>query len=162
MGKKKDIAAPRGVRIANRKAWHDYHVLEKLECGMELAGTEVKSLRAGGGKIDEAFARVRGGELVLVGMNIGPYANAGPIQHEPLRDRKLLVHRRQIAALATHVRQKGRTLVPLAVYFKDGWAKCELGVVIGKRQYDKRDAIRQRQQRREVDREISRRRRGRS
>ena len=145
-------------RIVNRKARHNYHVLEVVECGLELVGSEVKSLRAGAMQIDEAYARVRGDEAFLIGTTIPHYANAGPVQHEPVRNRKLLLHRRQIAALAAHVAQKGRTLVPLVVYFKKGWAKCELGIVVGKRAYDKRQTLRQRDQQREIDRELRRRR----
>ena len=151
---------PAKVRISNRKARHKFHILEKIECGLSLSGTEVKSLRAGQATVDEGYGRIHDGELLLVGVNIAAYPNAaGELQHSPLRDRKLLVRRRQIAQLETHVKQKGRTLVPLAIYFKGGWAKCELGVVMGKRQYDKRDAIRKRQQQRDVAREMQGRRR---
>ena len=160
MAKKKQQAKPKGVRIANRKARHDYHILEVLECGVELEGTEVKSLRAGQAKIDESYARIDSGQLMLIGANIAQYPHAkGSLQHDPDRDRKLLVHRRQIDQLASHVRQKGKTLIPLAMYFKRGWAKCEIGVAVGKRQYDKRQAIKERQQKRDIARELSRRRR---
>lgn len=158
MAKKKQPEVKRGVRIANRKARYDYHILEVVECGLELEGTEVKSLRAGQAKIDEGFARVQDGEVFLVGANIAPYPQAAAgMQHEPTRDRKLLLHGRQIDQLESHVRQKGKTIVPLAIYFKRGWAKCELGIAEGKRQYDKRDAIRKRDQQREIAREMSRR-----
>ena len=156
--KKKTQSGRKPPRVSNRKARHDYHVLEVVECGMELLGTEVKSLRAGQAKIDEAYARIRGAEVFLVGATISPYAQAAEgLQHEPTRDRKLLLRRRQIALLESHVRQKGKTVVPLAIYFKRGWAKCELGIVEGKRQYDKRETIRKRDQQREIAREISRR-----
>ena len=122
MAKKKEQSAG-GVRIVNRKARHDYHITEVVECGMALTGTEVKSLRAGQAKIDESFARLRNGELVLVGSTIALYPQAAAaMQHEPNRDRKLLVHRRQINQLLTHVKQKGKTVVPLSVYFHRGWA----------------------------------------
>ena len=148
----------RSVRIVNRKARHDFHILEVVECGMELVGTEVKSLRAGQARIDEAFARVYNGQAFLVGADIAAYPQAvAAMQHAPKRDRRLLLHRRQIAELESHVRQKGNTIVPLAVYFKRGWAKCELGLAVGKRQYDKRDQLRQRDQQRDIAREISRR-----
>jgi SsrA-binding protein len=162
MAKKKDQDAPkaRGVRIENRKARHNYHMLEKIECGLALVGTEVKSLRAGQAKIDESYARLRGAELFLIGSNIATYPAGGALQHEPTRDRKLLIHKRQVLLLATHVKQKGKTLVPLAVYFRNGWAKCEIGVVIGKRQYDKRESIRKREQERETQRATGRRTRG--
>ena len=148
----------RSVRIVNRKARHDFHILEVVECGMELVGTEVKSLRAGQARIDEAYARVHNGQTFLVGADIAAYPQAvATMQHGPKRDRRLLLHRRQIAQLESHVRQKGRTIIPLAVYFKRGWAKCELGLAVGKRQYDKRDQLRQRDQQRDIAREISRR-----
>jgi len=160
MAKKGDSGSPGSPRIVSRRAWHDYHVLQKLECGIELTGTEVKSLRAGGGKIDEAHARVRDNELYLVGATIAAYAQAAPgMQHDPSRDRRLLVRRRQIPLLLSHVQQKGRTLVPLALYFKRGWAKIELGLVEGKKLHDKRQAMRERQAQRDIAREMGRRRR---
>ncbi len=138
---------PRGVRIRNRKAFHDYHVTEKLECGIELQGTEVKALRAGDMKLDEAYVRIDGGELFLVGATVGQYNHAAEgMQHDPTRKRKLLARRRQIETLESHVRQKGKTLVPLAIYFHKGWAKCEIGVAEGKRQYDKRQDLKKRDQ----------------
>jgi SsrA-binding protein len=159
LAKKKRDSPSQKAQIANRKARHKFHILEKVECGLALTGTEVKSIRSGQATLDEGYARVRGGEVFLVGVNIATYPSAaGILQHEPLRERKLLLRRRQIAQLETHVKQKGRTLVPLAIYFKRGWAKCELGVVIGKRQYDKRESIKKRDQQREMAREMGRRR----
>jgi len=147
-------------RISNRKARHDFHILEVVECGIELLGTEVKSLRSGQAKIDDAYARVRGGEVFLVGATISPYPQAAEgMQHDPSRDRKLLLHRRQIAQIDSHVKQKGKTVVPLKIYFKRGWAKCELGIAEGKRSFDKRQAIREREHRREMARQMSKRRR---
>jgi SsrA-binding protein len=144
--------------IRNRKARHEYHVLEVVECGIALAGTEVKSLRAGLGRIDDAYARVKDGEVFLVGANIPHYAHAAEgMQHEPMRDRKLLLHKRQIDQIESHVKQKGKTVVPLSLYFRRGWAKCELGIVVGKRAYDKREAIRRRDQQRDIARELRRR-----
>jgi len=161
MGEQGKRGSERRARVANRKARHEYHIIEVVECGLALTGTEVKSLREGRAKIDEGYARVRDGEAFLVGVNISPYPNAAPaMQHDPLRERKLLLRRRQIAQLETHGRQKGKTLVPLALYFKGGWAKCELGVAVGKRSYDKREAIRKRDQQREMQREMRRRGRG--
>jgi SsrA-binding protein len=159
MAKKTDSEKKKTApRISNRKARHDYHITEVLECGIELTGTEVKSLRAGQAKIDEAYARIRDGELVLVGATISHYPQAAEgMQHEQTRDRKLLARRRQITELEAHVRQKGKTIVPLAVYFKRGWAKVELGLAVGKRQYDKRDALRKRDQQREIDRDMRKR-----
>lgn len=147
-----------GVRISNRKAWHDYQILEVVECGIELLGTEVKSIRAGQASIGESYARIKAGQLFLVGAEIAQYPNAkGSLQHEVNRDRRLLIHRRQLDQLEAHVRQKGKTLVPLAMYFKRGWAKCEIGIAVGKRQYDKRRALKDRQQKRDVAREMNRR-----
>jgi len=159
MTDKAEKRRPGPPRILNRKARYQYDVLEVVECGLELLGTEVKSLRAGSAQIGEAHARVRGSQVYLVGANIAAYPQAGPVQHEPTRPRKLLLHSRQIAQLAAHVAQKGRTLVPLAIYFKKGWAKCELGLVVGKRAYDKRQALRSKDQQREISREMTRRRR---
>jgi SsrA-binding protein len=151
---------PRTPRILNRKARHEYHISQVLEAGLLLAGTEVKSLRAGQAKIDEAFARIRGGELWLVGMNIAAYPQAAPgMQHDPTRDRKLLAHRRQIAVLEAHARQKGNTIVPIAVYFKDGWAKVELGLAVGKQHFDKRQDLKKKQANRDIQREMRRRQR---
>lgn len=158
MAKKTEQSKPRGVRIANRKARHDYEILEVVECGIELRGTEVKSLRAGQAKIDEGFARLSRGQVYLVGANIAIYPQAGAaMQHEPTRERRLLLHKRQIAQLEAHIRQKGRTVIPLAIYFKRGWAKCELGIAIGKRQYDKRRDLRKKEHQRDMARAMSRR-----
>ena len=158
MAKRKEQPGGGGAsRIVNRRARHDYHVREVVECGIALVGSEVKSVRAGQVKLDEAHAVVRGGEAYLVGMHIAPYAAAaGTLGHDPDRDRKLLLHKRQIAQLEAHARQKGKTLVPLALYFKRGWAKCELGLVEGKKQYDKRETIRKRDHQREMDRAVRR------
>lgn len=158
MAKSPEEHRPHAPRILNRKARHNFHILEVVECGIELFGTEVKSLRAGAMQIDEAHARLRGNQAFLVGATIALYPQAGPIQHDPTRDRRLLLHRRQINALAAHVVQKGKTLVPLVIYFKKGWAKCELGIAVGKRAYDKRDALRKKDQQREIAREMRRRR----
>ncbi len=155
----KDKPKSNQPRISNRKARHNYHIIEVVECGVQLLGTEVKSLRAGQARIDEAYARVRDGEVFLVGSTIAPYPQAAEgMQHEPNRDRKLLLRRRQIHQLEIHVRQKGKTLIPLAMYFKRGWAKCEIGIAEGKRDFDKRDTIRKRDQQREIAREMKRRR----
>jgi len=157
LAKKAGQNGSQGPRVSNRKARFKFHILEKVECGLALTGTEVKSLRDGQGTVDEGHARIRDGEVFLVGVNIATYPSAaGMLQHEPLRDRKLLLRRRQIAQLETHVKQKGKTLVPLAIYFKRGWAKCELGVVVGKRQYDKRESIKKRDQQRDMAREMRR------
>jgi SsrA-binding protein len=155
---KSDDAPKHGPRMTNRKARHDYEILQVLECGIELTGTEVKSLRAGQGKIDEAYARVRNGQLMLVGANIAPYPQAAAMmQHEPTRERRLLIHRRQIAELESHVRQKGNTIVPLTLYFHRGWAKVEIGLAVGKRKFDKRADIKKREQQRDINRAMGKR-----
>ena len=143
-------------RIENRKAWHDYFIEAKLECGIALVGSEVKSLRAGKAQIAEAFARIDRGELILHQAHIDPYAPATKFNHEPTRERKLLAHRREIKKLESAMKQKGVTLVPLAMYFKNGRVKVEIGVAKGKQQHDKRDAIRKKQQDREMRRIMSR------
>jgi len=144
-------------RIKNRKAFHEYFILEKIECGLELQGTEVKALRNGEMNLEEAYARIEDGELWLIGATIGQYSHAAEgMQHSPNRKRKLLVHKRQMAELEAQVRQKGKTLVPLAVYFHKGWAKCEVGVAEGKRSYDKRETIKKRDQQRDIDRAMRR------
>jgi SsrA-binding protein len=144
-----------GVTLKNRRAFHEYHILEKVEAGLALTGTEVKSLRAGQAKIDEGYARVHGGEVFLYGMHIAPYKLADErMQHDPNRKRKLLLHRRQIRELEIRVQQKGLTLVPLRVYFTRGWAKCELGVAQGKQQHDKRQDLKKKQHQRDMQREL--------
>jgi SsrA-binding protein len=158
MTKKKNKSQKSGPpRIKNRKAFHEYHILEKLECGLSLTGTEVKALRNGEMNLEEAYARLEDGELWLIGATIGQYSHAAEgMQHDPTRKRKLLVHKRQLWQLEAHVRQKGKTLVPLAVYFHKGWAKCEIGIAEGKRSYDKREAIKKRDQQRDMDRAMRR------
>ena len=152
---------PRSPRVGNRRATFEYHIIEKVECGMELLGTEVKSLRAGNASLDGAFARIRNGQVYLCGCNIAIYPQAkGALQHDPLRERRLLLHGRQIGQFQKHTDQKGHTLIPLALYFKDGWAKCELAAAVGKRAYDKRQAIQQRQQQRDISRAMHRPREG--
>jgi len=148
---------PKGVRIANRRAFHEYHIDEKIECGIELVGTEVKSLRAGQAKIDEAYARIEGSQLFLVGANIALYPQAAEgMQHNPTRKRKLLIHRRQIAQLQQRIHQKGKTLVPLAMYFHRGWAKVEIGLAEGKKNYDKREDLRKKDHQRDMQRAMRR------
>ena len=136
----------------NRKAYHDYHILESLEVGIVLAGTEIKSIRAGRVNISDAYAKPEGGELWLFNAHIAAYQAGSHHNHPPNRPRKLLLHRRQINELASVVIQKSLTLVPLKLYIKRGVAKLELAVARGKRLHDKRDAM----ARRETDREIER------
>ena len=146
-------------RIENRRAWHDYHIDAKLECGMALVGSEVKALREGKAQLQDAFARVENGELILYQCHIDPYTKAAlAYNHEPTRPRKLLAHRREIKKLDNETQQRGTTLIPLAIYFKDGRAKVELGVARGKQQHDKRDAIRKKEMDRELRRAMSHRR----
>lgn len=147
----------RKLIAANRRARYDYEILDTFEAGIALVGPEVKSLRAGKANLNEAYAFVRRGEVFLAGMHISPYPQASRENPDPLRERKLLLHRAEIARLEGKVAEKGLTLVPLALYFKDGRAKVELALARGKRRYDKREAIR----RREADREAQRAMRGR-
>ncbi|MDQ7844394.1 MAG: SsrA-binding protein SmpB [Armatimonadota bacterium] len=145
------------VVATNRRARHEYHIEETYEAGLVLTGTEVKSLRAGRASIQEAFARVEDGEVWLYHMHIPPYEAGNIFNHEPRRRRKLLLHRREVDRLFGRVRQKGYALIPLRVYFRRGLAKVELAVGRGKRQYDKREAIAEREADRRIAREIRRR-----
>lgn len=124
----------------NRKARHEFHVLETLECGIVLVGSEVKSLRAGTVGLSEAYGKVRGGEVWLIGCDIPEYVEANRFNHKPKRDRKLLLHRREIARFAMRAYEKGLTLVPLRMYFKEGKAKILMGLCKGKQEFDKREA----------------------
>jgi SsrA-binding protein len=140
--------------MVNKKARHNYVVLDRMEAGIALLGTEVKSLRDGQVSLDEAFARLQGEELFLLGCHIKPYSAGSAHNHDPLRPRKLLLHRQQIRKLASKVTQKGQTLVPLAIFFnKRGLAKVDLALVRGKTKADKRDTIRERDARRDMQRE---------
>ena len=145
--------------VHNRKARHEFEILAELECGIALTGTEVKSLRAGQGSLQEAFARIDGGELALHGMHIAPYAQGNVHNHPALRVRKLLAHRREIAAWEKRVKERGITIVPLALYFKGARVKVLLGLAKGKKLHDKRESLRERMDRREVDRFMARKRR---
>ncbi len=142
----------------NRKARHEYHIEETHEAGIVLTGTEVKALRAGRASIQEAFARVEDDEVWLYHMHIPPYEAGNIFNHEPLRRRKLLLHRREVDRLRGRTEQKGYTLVPLRVYFRRGLAKVELGLARGKRQYDKRAAIAEREAVRRMERAVRQRR----
>lgn len=144
MSKGKANLAP---RINNRRALHDYFIEAKIECGMVLVGSEVKSLREGKATLQDAFARVERGELILYQCHIDPYTKAAIVyNHVPARERKLLVHKRELRKLESATKVKGTTLIPLAIYFKDGRAKCEIGVAKGKQQHDKRETIKRREQ----------------
>lgn len=140
------------VVATNRKARHDYHILDTFEAGMVLTGSEIKSIRAGRVNLREGYVTVRNGELWLVNCHIAPYDQASRQNHEPRRDRKLLMHRRQIDRLAGDAQEPGYTIVPLRMYLKNNWAKVEIALVRGKRQVDKRQAI----AKREADRHIRR------
>lgn len=138
----------------NKKAYHDYFILEKYEAGLVLHGTEVKSLRMGKCSIKEAFIRVEDGEMYIYGMHISPYEKGNIFNKDPLRVRKLLLHRYEINKIEAKLKEKGLTLVPLKVYFKDSLVKVEIGVARGKKLYDKRQDIAKKDQRREAERDF--------
>lgn len=145
---------PDRVFATNRKAFHDYHILESLEAGLVLTGTEVKSIRAGKIQLREGFARIERGEAWLHNTHIAQYDQGNRYNHEPTRVRKLLLHHGQIDHLAGKTREAGATLVPLKLYEKKGRLKLELGLARGKRQYDKRVALAERESKREIERAI--------
>ena len=138
----------------NKKAYHDYFIEEKYEAGLALHGTEVKSLRLGKCSIKEAFVRIENGEAFVYGMNVSPYEKGNIFNKDPLRTRKLLMHKFEIRKLAGRMAEQGYTIVPLQVYFKDGRAKIEIGLAKGKKLYDKRQDIAKKDQRREHEREF--------
>ena len=138
----------------NRKARHDFFIEDTLEAGLALVGTEVKGLRAHRVNLRDSYARIKDGECFLIGVHIPPYAPAGQFGHKETRPRKLLMHRREIDRLWGRVRDQGHTLVPLRIYFKGGRAKVEIALVKGKRAYDKRAAIAQKDTRREIERAL--------
>lgn len=142
----------------NRRARHDYQILERFEAGLVLTGSEVKSLRQGRASLNEAFARVRGAEAWLENMHIPPYEQGEKRGYDPLRDRKLLLHRREIERLIGKQQEQGLALVPMRVYFAHGLAKVELGLGRGKREFEKRQAIAKREHEREMERAAGRRR----
>jgi SsrA-binding protein len=151
MARAETAQGDRRTLVRNRKARHEYQVEETLEAGVALLGSEVKSLRDAQGSLVDAFAEVRGGEIWLVGAQINPYPWANQFNHEPRRDRKLLLHRREIKKLASRVREKGFTLVPLEIYLKGGRIKVELAVARGRRHYEKREAKREQEARKEIE-----------
>ncbi len=136
----------------NKKAYHDYFIEEKYECGISLAGTEVKSIRQGKVSVKEAYVEIEGGEAWIEGMNISPYDHGNLFNRDPVRKRKLLLHKTEIRKLAQAVQQDGYTIVPLSVYFKRGKVKIEIGLAKGKHSYDKRQDIRKRDITREMER----------
>ena len=143
-------------RINNRRALHDFFIESKIECGISLLGTEVKSLRDGKAQLHESYAKIEHGKLVLHNCHIDPYTKSAIVyNHDPLRERILLVHKREMHKLADELTDRGVTLIPLAIYFKGGRAKLELGVAKGKKQHDKRDTIKKKEQDREMRRAIT-------
>ena len=138
----------------NRKAYHDYVIEEKLEAGLALKGTEVKSIRQGGVNLRESYATVRDGELWLVGMHISPYEQGNRFNHDPMRDRRLLMHKNEIQRLYGIIKQQGLTLVPTRLYFKRGRVKVEIGVARGKKNFDKRQTEAKRQADRAIERKL--------
>ncbi len=144
---------PRDRAIAtNRRARHEYAILETYEAGLALRGTEVKSLRAGLVNFKDSYATVRNGEVWLLGCHINPYSHGTDANHDPERDRKLLLHAKEISRLSGKVAERGLTLIPLKLYFKSGRAKLELGLGRGKKLHDKRSTLREREVKREMDR----------
>ena len=150
----KESGEDSGIKMVcrNRKAHFLYHLLEEFEAGLVLSGTEVKSLRQGKASLQESYGEIREGELYLVGCHVNEYAEGNRYNHDPLRDRKLLMSRKQILRLRTKVEEKGLTLVPLSIYFRGGWAKVTLALARGKKTFDKREHIKKR----EADREARR------
>jgi len=160
MSKKKEKSDQQPAKytptIHNKKARFDYHLIEKLEAGIVLAGTEVKSLRNGKASLEEAYCRLRGDELYLIGCNIALYEHGNIANHEPLRPRKLLVHRRELKKIESKLTQKGLTMVPLRIYFSHGLAKVEIALAQGKKFGDKRSKLKERQMDRDVKRALKR------
>jgi SsrA-binding protein len=150
------VSAPEPEKLiaSNRRARHDFDILETYEAGLVLRGTEVKALRDGRADLKESYARIEGEEAWLLGCHISPYARGNRANHDPLRPRKLLLHRREINRLLGRIMEKGLTLVPLRLYFKAGRAKVEIGLARGRKTLDKRQVIREREERREMDRAI--------
>ncbi len=158
-GKKKDQSEGVQNICRNKRVMHEYEILDKLECGIVLTGTEVKSLREGHSSLEDAYGRVEKGEVWLIGSDIPEYSMANRFNHKPKRPRKLLLHRREIAKFADKAEQKGFTLVPLRMYFKEGRAKVELAVARGKQTHDKRESQKTAEAQREIRRHMADRRR---
>jgi SsrA-binding protein len=142
---------------SNKKARHNYEIIETMEAGIALTGTEVKSLRAGKASLNESYARITDGEVFLLQFHISPYTHGSAFNHDPLRPRKLLLHKREIRKLIGKTAEKGFSLVPLKAYFKAGRAKIELALARGKRLYDKREELKKQAMKRDVEREFRRR-----
>lgn len=144
------------VVCQNRKAYHDYHIEETLEAGISLLGTEVKSLREGKANLKESYVMIKGGEVFLLNCHISPYSHGNIMNHDPVRTRKLLMHRKEIDRLGGKAVAKGYTLIPLKIYFKDSFAKVEIGLARGKRLFEKRETIKEREAKREIERAMKR------
>ncbi len=134
----------------NKKAFFNYEIYERYEAGIELRGSEVKSLRQGKINLLDSYCKIKNGQLFLIGLDIAPYINGGYINHEPKRKRKILLHKHEIEKLSTKLILRGYTLIPVSVYFKRGWAKIELGLARGKKKYDKRDDLRQKEAKKDL------------
>lgn len=145
------------IIATNRKAYHEYFILEKYEAGIELFGSEVKSLREGSANIKEGYVLLREGVAILIGVRISPYSHTGFQGHEPSRERRLLLNRREIKKLTKKTAEKGLTIIPLRMYFKGGWAKIEIGLAKGKKHFDKKDSIKKRDINRDTEREMRKR-----
>jgi SsrA-binding protein len=144
----------RKIITRNRKASHDYELLDSYEAGLVLTGSEIKSIRAGHVNLREGYVQVRGDELWLLNAHIASYDQAGVYGHEPLRPRKLLLHKREIDRIASRVQEKGLTIVPTQLFLERGWAKVEIALARGKKQYDKREALRERTSQRQIERAL--------
>ena len=157
----RDKKTPDGIKVIcrNKRAYHDYEVSDSLECGIVLTGTEVKSLREGHAMLKDAYAKIENNEVWLIGSDIPEYAMGNRMNHKPKRPRKLLLHRREIAKFAAKATQRGYTLVPLRLYFKEGRAKVELAVAQGKKEYDERQDQKKTEAQREIKRAMHNRRR---
>jgi len=138
----------------NKKAYHNYHILEKFEAGVELFGTEVKSIRQGGINLKESFCAIKGGELFAQGMHISPYEKGNIFNREPLRPKRLLMHKREINRLHDRIKQEGLALIPVSVYFKNSRVKIELGLAKGKKLHDKRETIAEKDTNRDMERKL--------
>ncbi len=140
------------IIAVNRKARHEYHIMETFEAGINLKGTEVKSLREGNANLQDSYARIENGEIFIYNMHISPYAQGNQFNHEPKRPRRLLMHKYEIIRLFSKVREKGLSIIPLRLYFKNGLAKVELALARGKKLYDRRDDLAERDAKREMER----------
>ncbi|MCR5789365.1 MAG: SsrA-binding protein SmpB [Lachnospiraceae bacterium] len=150
------MAKQKGVKLIanNKKAYHEYFIEDKIECGIELYGTEIKSIRMGKCSIKEAYVRIDRGQAYVIGMNISPYEKGNIFNKDPLRERRLLLHKYEINKLAGKLNERGYTLMPLSVYLKDSRAKLEIGLAKGKKLYDKREEIAKRDLKRQTEREF--------